>query len=184
MLRALGAEVTEVRRPEQMAQLDGLVLPGGESTVMGKLLAEWQMLEPLRAAYARGMALLGTCAGLILLCTDIENSDQPRLGLLNATVKRNAFGRQVDSFEAELAVTGLPALTDAPLPAVFIRAPVLTRVGENVEVLAREAGGNPVMVRQGRILGLSFHPELTTDLRVHRAFLHMLTAEGCEGAAT
>lgn len=136
---------------------------------MGKLLQEWSMLEPLRQRILAGMPVYGSCAGLILLCTDVEGSDQPRLGVLDATVRRNAFGRQVDSFETDLT---LPDLGAEPVHAVFIRAPVLTRVGPDVRVLA-QVGSQAVAVRQNNVLGTSFHPELTDDPRLHQYFLTM-----------
>ena len=178
-LRRLGADVCEVRQLKDMEGLEGMVIPGGESTTIGKLLVEWDMLEPLRQRILDGMPVYGSCAGLILLCKEIEGSEQPRLGVLDATVRRNAFGRQVDSFETDLAVKGL----DAPLRAVFIRAPLITAVGPDVDVLARVdmaahggEGERIVAVRQGNILATSFHPELTPDTRLHAAFLAMLPA--------
>ncbi|WP_346667284.1 pyridoxal 5'-phosphate synthase glutaminase subunit PdxT [uncultured Desulfovibrio sp.] len=175
----LGADVRELRQRSHLDGIDALILPGGESTVMGKLLTELGMLEPVRERIAAGMPIYGSCAGLILLCETIEASDQPRIGLLHASVRRNAFGRQADSFETDLAVAGL----DAPLRAVFIRAPLITAVGPDVEVLARVdmaahggAGERIVAVRQGNILATSFHPELTPDTRLHAAFLAMLPA--------
>ena len=154
-LRRLGADVCEVRQLKDMEGLEGMVIPGGESTTIGKLLVEWDMLEPLRRRILDGMPVYGSCAGLILLCKEIEGSDQPRLGVLDATVRRNAFGRQVDSFETDLHIDGLAG---EPLRAVFIRAP-LERI---------------VAVRQGNVLATSFHPELTPDLRLHQYFLDML----------
>ena len=133
-LRRLGADVCEVRQLKDMEGLEGMVIPGGESTTIGKLLVEWDMLEPLRRRILDGMPVYGSCAGLILLCKEIEGSDQPRLGVLDATVRRNAFGRQVDSFETDLHIDGLAG---EPLRAVFIRAPLISRVGEGVRVLAR-----------------------------------------------
>ena len=168
-LTRLGATVREVRQLKDLDGLDAIVLPGGESTVMGKLLQEWSMLEPLRQRILAGMPVYGSCAGLILLCTDVEGSDQPRLGVLDATVRRNAFGRQVDSFETDLT---LPDLGAEPVHAVFIRAPVLTRVGPDVRVLA-QVGSQAVAVRQNNVLGTSFHPELTDDPRLHQYFLTM-----------
>ena len=150
------------------------LLHGGESTTIGKLLVEWDMLEPLRRRILDGMPVYGSCAGLILLCKEIEGSDQPRLGVLDATVRRNAFGRQVDSFETDLHIDGLAG---EPLRAVFIRAPLISRVGEGVRVLARldaDRGERIVAVRQGNVLATSFHPELTPDLRLHQYFLDML----------
>ena len=163
----LGATAREVRQLKDIDGIDALIIPGGESTTMGKLLNEWNMLEPLRQRILDGMPVYGSCAGLILLCRDIENSDQPRLGVLDATVRRNAFGRQVDSFETDL---NIPEIGADPIPAVFIRAPVITGVGAGVTVLA-EVKGQAVAVRQNNILATSFHPELTPDTRMHSYFL-------------
>ncbi|WP_298994861.1 pyridoxal 5'-phosphate synthase glutaminase subunit PdxT [uncultured Desulfovibrio sp.] len=164
---SLGAMAREVRQLKDIEGIDALIIPGGESTTIGKLLNEWNMLEPLRQRILDGMPVYGSCAGLILLCRDIENSDQPRLGVLDATVRRNAFGRQVDSFETNLSI---PEIGAPPLPAVFIRAPVITGVGAGVKVLA-EVDGQAVAVRQNNILATSFHPELTPDTRMHSYFL-------------
>ena len=163
----LGATAREVRQLKDIDGIDALIIPGGESTTMGKLLNEWNMLEPLRQRILDGMPVYGSCAGLILLCREIENSDQPRLGVLDATVRRNAFGRQVDSFETDL---NIPEIGADPIPAVFIRAPVLTGVGAGVTVLA-EVNSQAVAVRQNNILATSFHPELTPDTRMHSYFL-------------
>ena len=163
----LGATAREVRQLKDIDGIDALIIPGGESTTMGKLLNEWNMLEPLRQRILNGMPVYGSCAGLILLCREIENSDQPRLGVLDATVRRNAFGRQVDSFETNL---NIPEIGADPIPAVFIRAPVITGVGAGVTVLA-EVNGQAVAVRQNNILATSFHPELTPDTRMHSYFL-------------
>ena len=163
----LGVAAREVRQLKDMDGIDAMIIPGGESTTMGKLLNEWHMLEPLRERIMQGMPVYGSCAGLILLCRTIENSDQPRLGVLDATVRRNAFGRQVDSFETELS---MPEVGPDPVPAVFIRAPVLISVGPEVRVLA-EVKGQAVAVRQNNILATSFHPELTPDTRMHSYFL-------------
>lgn len=163
----LGATAREVRQLKDIDGIDALIIPGGESTTMGKLLNEWNMLEPLRQRILDGMPVYGSCAGLILLCREIENSDQPRLGVLDATVRRNAFGRQVDSFETDL---NIPEVGADPIPAVFIRAPVITGVGAGVTVLA-EVKGQAVAVRQNNILATSFHPELTPDTRMHSYFL-------------
>ncbi|NCB21986.1 MAG: pyridoxal 5'-phosphate synthase glutaminase subunit PdxT [Deltaproteobacteria bacterium] len=163
----LGATAREVRQLKDIDGIDALIIPGGESTTMGKLLNEWNMLEPLRQRILDGMPVYGSCAGLILLCREIEDSDQPRLGVLDATVRRNAFGRQVDSFETDLSI---PEIGADPIPAVFIRAPVITGVGAGVTVLA-EVKGRAVAVRQNNILATSFHPELTPDTRMHSYFL-------------
>ena len=165
----LGATAREVRQLKDIDGIDALIIPGGESTTMGKLLNEWNMLEPLRQRILDGMPVYGSCAGLILLCREIENSDQPRLGVLDATVRRNAFGRQVDSFETDLSI---PEIGADPIPAVFIRAPVITGMGAGVTVLA-EVKGQAVAVRQNNILATSFHPELTPDTRLHSYFLNM-----------
>jgi len=173
VLRRLGAEVNEVRLPQHLAGLDGLILPGGESTTVGKLAMEYQLLEPLRELAASGVPLWGTCAGLILLARDVGR-EQPLVGALNVQVNRNAFGRQVDSFEAELKV---PVLTEPerPFRAVFIRAPLVTYVGPGVNVLARLDDTNGVVaVQQGHVLGTAFHPELTNDDRFHRYFLALV----------
>ena len=177
-LARLGAATREVRQLRDMAGIDTMVIPGGESTTMGKLLTDLEMLEPLRARISGGMPVYGSCAGLILLCRSIEGSEQPRLGVLDAVVRRNAFGRQVDSFEADLTI---PELGAEPLPAVFIRAPVILSTGPEVRVLARvemDGAERAVAVRQDRVLATSFHPELTPDTRFHRYFLDI-----CRGAA-
>jgi 5'-phosphate synthase pdxT subunit len=171
VLRSLGAEVVEVRRPSQLEGLDGLVVPGGESTTIGRLVQLAGLEEPLRGFDG---ALLGTCAGMILLARGAVDGrpDQPHLGLADVVVRRNAFGRQVASFEAELELAG----EDAPLHGVFIRAPWIEAVGPEVEVLA-EWEGHPVLVRQGRVVLAAFHPELTDDARVHALFLQAVREE-------
>jgi 5'-phosphate synthase pdxT subunit len=155
-----------VRDPQELGEVRGLVLPGGESTTIGKLLVRTGLDEAIRRRAAEGMPLFGTCAGMILLARTIVGSDQPRLGLLDVTVARNAFGRQVDSFEADIAV---PALCETPVRGVFIRAPFVTEAAAHVEVLA-EFNGVIVAVRQGSVVATAFHPELTSDARVHEAF--------------
>jgi 5'-phosphate synthase pdxT subunit len=168
-----GGEPVEVRTAEALAEVDALVLPGGESTTQGKLLERYDMMEPLRQRTASGMPVLGTCTGLILLAREILGSDQPRIGALDVDVRRNAYGRQVDSFETEVEV---PPLGEAPMQAVFMRAPVIERVGPEVEVLA-SVQGKPVLVRQDRILGCAFHPELTEDTRIHEWLVRMARGE-------
>jgi pyridoxal 5'-phosphate synthase pdxT subunit len=173
-LREAGADAVTVRRLTELESVDALVLPGGESTAMSHLLRELDLLEPLRARLADGMPAYGSCAGMILLATEIADAGVPGrealpLRGIDMTVRRNAFGRQVDSFEDDLDFTGL----DAPVHAVFIRAPWVERVGPDVEVLAR-AAGHPVAVRQGRMLATSFHPEMTGDRRVHAMFVASL----------
>jgi 5'-phosphate synthase pdxT subunit len=168
-LRRLGVEAKEVRKPEHLLGLKALIVPGGESTTIGKLAREYALEEAVRQRVEEGsLALFGTCAGAIWMAKEILGyPEQPRLGVLDVAVERNAFGRQVESFQEEVQVKGL-----GPFPGVFIRAPVFRRLGEGVEVLA-ELGGLPVLVRQGRLLASSFHPELTQDPRLHRYFLEL-----------
>ena len=170
-LRDLDAEVREVRLPRQLERLDGLVIPGGESTTIGKLMVAYNLLEPLRRLAEQGLPIFGTCAGMIVLAKDIGGLDQPLLGVMNVRVSRNAFGRQVDSFETDLAV---PVLGQEPFRAVFIRAPIIEEVGEGVEVLARLDDGRIVAARQENLLVAAFHPELTSDRRFHKYFLAMV----------
>lgn len=167
----LGAEVVEVRLPRHLDGLAGLIIPGGESTTMAKLMAAYDFDEAIPAFLAAGGALWGTCAGAIALATEIVgNPGQPRLGLLDISVDRNAYGRQVASFEADLTVAGLAGT----VRVLFIRAPRIVRVGEGVEVLSRWEG-QPVLVRSGRVMAGVFHPELGGDDRVHKLFLDGLT---------
>lgn len=166
-LRTLGAEPVEVRLPEDLEGLDGLIIPGGESTTIGKLAVEYGLIDPLRR-FAREKPTWGTCAGMIFLAKDIGIDRQPILGLMDIHVNRNAFGRQVDSFEVDLPIT---VLGDEPLHAVFIRAPVVTQVDEGVDILARLPDGRIVAVEQGHLLATAFHPELTADNRLHQYFL-------------
>lgn len=172
-LDAAGAEAVEVRTPEVLDSVVSLVLPGGESTTMSLLLESSGLLEPLRARLAGGMPAFGTCAGMILLAAEVVDgrADQHALGAIDIGVRRNAFGRQIDSFETDLDVAGL----EDPLHAVFIRAPVVERVGSGVDVMASvefpDGSSHPVVCRQGPILVAAFHPELSGDLRLHREFL-------------
>jgi 5'-phosphate synthase pdxT subunit len=172
VLARLGVQPVEVRLPEHLEGLDGLIIPGGESTTMGLLAQKWGLLEPLQAFARSGRPIWGTCAGMILLAKEVVDGvpGQPILGLMDITVRRNAFGRQVDSFEADLAV---PLLGDPPFHAVFIRAPVIERVGAGVEVLAALEDGTAVAVQQGNLLATAFHPELTRDERFHHYFLKL-----------
>jgi 5'-phosphate synthase pdxT subunit len=172
-LDALGVDAFGVRRAEELERCDGLVIPGGESTTMIKLARNFELLEPLRARVAAGMPAFGTCAGMILLADRIVDGaeGQETIGGLDITVRRNAFGRQVDSFEEDLPFAGLAD----PVHAVFIRAPWVERVGERVEVLAT-AAGHPVAVRQEHLLATSFHPEVGGDARVHGAFVDLVAA--------
>lgn len=169
----LGAETRQVRLPRDLDGLDGLVIPGGESTTIGKLATDYGLIEPLRT-FAQEKPVWGTCAGLIFLAKDIGIERQPILNLLDVKVNRNAFGRQIDSFETELAFKGLAG--DTPFHAVFIRAPLVESVGKGVDVLAQLKDGAIVAVKQDHLLGTSFHPELTDDLRVHQYFYDMVKA--------
>lgn len=169
-LARLGVHVTEVRRANALEGLDGLIIPGGESSTMLKFLLEEDLFDPLLAFHRGGGALYGTCAGAILLASEVSGPAQRSLGLLDIGVRRNGYGRQVHSHSAAVAC---PALGEPDLPVVMIRAPVITRVGPGVEVLASHRG-HPVFVRAGRLLATTFHPELTDDLRVHRWFLSLV----------
>lgn len=173
VLTDLGADATPVRRPHELADVDGLVIPGGESSVIDKLARAFGMREPVREAIAGGMPVYGTCAGLILLADRITDGieGQQTFGGLDVTVRRNAFGSQVDSFEVDLDV---PVLGEEPVHAVFIRAPLVEQAGQSVERLATLADGRVVAVRQGSLLGTSFHPEVSGENRFHRLFLDMV----------
>ncbi len=177
-LEASGVRAVPVRRPEELAAVDGLIVPGGESTTMSRLSVIFELLEPIRARIAAGLPVYGSCAGMIMLAGTVLDGrpDQQTFGGIDMVVRRNAFGRQVDSFETDLAVRGVDG---DPVHAVFIRAPWVEQVGPGVEVLARVAGGAAdgriVAVRQGNLLATSFHPELTGDLRVHGLFARMVT---------
>jgi 5'-phosphate synthase pdxT subunit len=173
-LAEAGAEPLTVRRRAELDGVDALVIPGGESTTMSHLLRAFDLLEPLRARLSDGMPAYGSCAGMILLASEIVDAgavgrEAVPLGAIDMTVRRNAFGRQVDSFEGDIAFAGL----DAPVHAVFIRAPWVERIGPDVEVLAR-AADHPVAVRHGQVLATAFHPEMTGDRRVHKLFVDMI----------
>lgn len=176
MLRRLGVEAVEVRLPEQLIMLDGLIIPGGESTTIGKLAVDFNLLQPLRQ-FGREKAIWGTCAGAIFLSKDAHRK-QPLLGLMDITVQRNAFGRQVASFEVDLDVPALAEVSDenTPFHAVFIRAPLIESVGENARALAKLDDGLIVAAQEGHWLATSFHPELTGDDRFHRYFLRLAGA--------
>ncbi len=175
VLEDLGADPVEVRRPQDLEVVDAVVLPGGESTTLSLLLSSSELVEPLDARLREGMPALGTCAGMILLSSEVLDGrgDQVSFGAIDLSVRRNAFGRQIDSFECALEVAGL---SGGRLPAVFIRAPVVERAGEGVEVLAALGPplGGPVVCRQGPVLVSAFHPELSGDLRLHQLFLSMV----------
>ncbi len=177
ILRRLGVEAVKVRLPQEFDGLDGLIIPGGESTTMGRLAVTYGLLDPIRRMAREGKPIWGTCAGMILLARDVSRR-QPLLGLMDIVVRRNAFGRQVDSFETDLAIPALDAVSapserGKPFHAVFIRAPLIEAVGEGVEVLARLEDGAIVAAREGKLLATAFHPELTEDTRFHRYFLSL-----------
>lgn len=168
-VEAVGARGMEVRLAADLDVIDALVIPGGESTTIGRLATRYGMIDPLRKHINAGLPVLGTCAGMIVLASKLTDGAQPQLEVLDVVVERNAFGRQNDSFESDLDVEGL----DEPMHAVFIRAPLIARAGPEVEILA-EHGGRPVVVRQGDILASSFHPELTDDRRLHEMLIAMV----------
>ena len=181
VLRGIGVEVVPVRLPQHLAGLAGLVLPGGKSTTMRKLIDRWGLRGPILELARGGAPVLGTCAGMILLAKDIVDGDEPVFPLLDISVKRNAFGRQLDSFEADLRV---PVLGDTPVHAVFIRAPLVERTGPEVDVLARLEDGSVVAVRQRNVIATAFHPEISGEVRFHRLLTTMAAAydEPAEGS--
>lgn len=170
-LRQLDVEAFPVRLPSQLKGLNGLVIPGGESTTIGSLMREYALADDLNRLITEGLPVFGTCAGLVLLAKKIVGPDQPSLGVMNIQVRRNAYGRQVDSFEADLEV---PPLGAPPFRGVFIRAPRIERVGKGVEVLATLSDGSPVAAREHNLVATVFHPELTEDVRFHEYFLTMV----------
>ena len=167
-MERLQVSTSEVRLPRDLDRLDGLIIPGGESTTIVRLLKGSGLLEPLQTLAREGFPMWGTCAGMILLAKRLDETGIPALQAMDITVRRNAFGRQVDSFEADLSI---PALGDVPFHAVFIRAPIIEDVGPAVDILARLPDGTPVAAREGRLLATAFHPELSDDSRVQRYFL-------------
>ena len=168
VLRSLGVDTAEVRLPDQLEAVDALILPGGESTTIARLMDLYHLREPVIRRVRDGMAVWGTCAGMIMLASRLRDDRPQPLGLMDMEVARNAFGRQVDSFEADIVCSHLDG---GPLQAVFIRAPSVVAVGPSVEVLATLADGTPVAVREGKMLATAFHPELTEDRRLHAAFV-------------
>jgi pyridoxal 5''-phosphate synthase, glutaminase subunit Pdx2 len=170
MLEKLGVEVVEIRKAEELGEIDGLIIPGGESTTIGKLLNDFKIMELLQEKMAKGFPVYGTCAGMILLCDEILGSEQPRIGGIDAKVRRNAYGRQLESFEADFLVK---EMGDKPFRAVFIRAPYIESVGEKVDVMA-VVQDHIVVAKQGNLLVSAFHPELTEDSRIHEYFLQMV----------
>lgn len=170
-IRDVGAEAVEVRLPRDLVDLDALILPGGESTTMRKLIDAYGLRQPILSMARAGAPMLGTCAGMILLANRIADGDEPVFSMLDVEVRRNGYGRQLDSFEADLSV---PSLGDVPLHGVFIRAPMVTAVGPAADVLATDPDGRPVAVRQGNVIATAFHPELTDDRRLHRLLLDLV----------
>ena len=174
ILQKLDIEAWPVRLPQQLAGLDGLIIPGGESTSISKLMASYQLTDHVRQLVEDGLPVLGTCAGMILLVKRISGSNVSSLEVMDITVRRNAFGRQRESFETELSI---PVLGEQPFPGVFIRAPLIEQVGEQVKILSWLTDGSGVAARQGKLLVAAFHPELTNDLRFHQYFLDIITGE-------
>lgn len=174
LLRRLDVEAFPVRLPRELEGLDGLVIPGGESTTIGRLMREYDLMTPLRRLAKEGFPMMGTCAGMILLAKQVSDIDVEPLGAMDIAVRRNAFGRQVDSFETDLEI---PVIGEPPFHAVFIRAPFIESTGDGVEVLARLPDGTSVAARQGNMLALAFHPELTDNLRLHEYFLSIVRGE-------
>jgi 5'-phosphate synthase pdxT subunit len=170
ILHGLGVETQEVRLPHQLDDLGGLIIPGGESTTLSRLMTIYELREPIQKMASDGKAIWGTCAGMIMMASEITEKDPVPLGIMDITVIRNAFGRQIDSFEQDLTVKSLGSI---PYHAIFIRAPVISRVGREVEVLAALTDGRAVAVQEGRLLATSFHPELTKDSRLHDSFVSM-----------
>jgi 5'-phosphate synthase pdxT subunit len=170
-IRDVGGEPVLVRLPADLENLDALILPGGESTAMRRLIDRYGLRQPILDMAQRGAPMLGTCAGMILLADRLTDGEPPVFRLLDVAVERNAYGRQLDSYETDL---DMPELGPEPMHAVFIRAPVVADAGPSVEVLARDARGRPIAVRQGRVLATAFHPELTGDRRLHRLLLQLI----------
>ena len=173
MLSALGTEAIPIRLPSELDGLDALVIPGGESTTISKLLSDYGLMEPIRKLAEQGFPIFGTCAGLVLLARKVANLETEPIGIMDIEVTRNAFGRQVDSFETNL---NIPALHNGTFHGVFIRAPMIEKAENGVEVLC-QLNNRPVAVRQGKLLACAFHPELTDDLRFHRYFIELVKGD-------
>ena len=174
VLQRLKVDTVPVRLPHQLATLDGLIIPGGESTSISKLMLSYDLMNTIRNLAKNGLPILGTCAGMILLAKDVPDQDVEPIGVMDITVRRNAFGRQKESFETDLPI---PALGEKPFPAIFIRAPLIERVNNGVEILAKLADSTIVAAKQGKLLVSAFHPELTNDLRFHQYFLDIATGD-------
>ena len=177
ILTKLGVNSQQVRLPEQLEDLDGLIIPGGESTTLSRLMSMYHLREPVAQMAQQHKTVWGTCAGMIMMANEITEEDPSPLQLMDIGVQRNAFGRQIDSFEQDLEI---PRLNTPPFHAIFIRAPVIIRVGDRVQVLAELPDGRPVAVQQGNLLATSFHPELTNDTRFHQYFLDLATTQAAE----
>jgi len=172
ILHQLEVEALPIRLPRELSDLDGLIIPGGESTSISKVMRGFNLMSEMVNLANNGLPIFGTCAGMILLAREISDSDAIPLGLMDITVRRNAFGRQKDSFEADLSI---PVLGEKPFPGVFIRAPLIEQVNDGVEILAELTDGAIVATKQGKLLASAFHPELTNDLRFHQYFLDIVT---------
>ncbi len=172
ILRRMRVESSEVRLPHQLEDVDGLIIPGGESTTLSRLMSLYDLREPVAEMVQRGKAVWGTCAGMIMLAREITEEDPIPLGLMDIGVRRNAFGRQIDSFEQDLTVAGFQ---DGPFHAIFIRAPIITWIADGVKVLAVVGEDTPVAVQQDRMMATAFHPELTNDTRFHRHFINLIS---------
>ena len=172
-LQRLKVEALPVYLPKELQDLDGLIIPDGESTTISRLMVDFRLMQPVRDLAQAGLPIWGTCAGMILLAREVSDFWLETLGLMDIRVRRNAFGRQVDSFETEIE---MPALGEQPFHAVFIRAPIIEKVDSKVEVLAKLSNGVAVAARQGKLVAAAFHPELTDDLRFHRYFLDVVTS--------
>ena len=170
ILQTLGVECREIRLPDQLRDVDGLIIPGGESTTLSRLLTRYDLREPIKQLASDGMPLWGTCAGMIMLAAEITERDPIPLGIMDIDVQRNAFGRQIDSFEQDLEITGFDEI---PYHAIFIRAPVIKRVGSGVSIMASLQDGRPVAVQQANLMATSVHPEVTKDPRFHTHFLNL-----------
>ena len=170
ILQTLGVECREIRLPEQLSDVDGLIIPGGESTTLSRLLTRYNLRQPIKQLATDGKPLWGTCAGMIMMASEITENDPVPLEIMDIDVQRNAFGRQIDSFEQELEITGFD---ETPYHAIFIRAPVIKRVGSGVSIMASLQDGRPVAVQQANLMATSFHPELTKDARFHTHFLNL-----------
>ena len=170
ILQTLGVECREIRLPEQLSDVDGLIIPGGESTTLSRLLTRYNLRQPIKQLATDGKPLWGTCAGMIMMASEITENDPVPLEIMDIGVQRNAFGRQIDSFEQELEITGFD---ETPYHAIFIRAPVIKRVGSGISIMASLQDGRPVAVQQANLMATSFHPELTKDSRFHTHFLNL-----------